>query len=261
MNLIPQLNNQTLDANQAIRLFQQNDFNIWWLGIPEPTAFRSNTYLIQSSDQALLIDPGHRAYFQPVCERIATILPPEQLTGIILCHQDPDVAASVVDWLEIVPDLEIISSPRTNVLLPYYGISDYRFFDIVENPQFIFNSGHKIQFIESPFLHFSGAFTSYDCTSNMLFSGDIWAAIQLSWQLIVADFEEHIQFLDLFHIDYMASNIACRGYIERIKDLNINAILPQHGSIIDATNVPAALKYLNQLRCGTDIIYPHLEYD
>jgi len=261
MNLISQLNNQALDANQAICLFQQNDFNIWWLGISEATAFRSNTYLIQSGNQALLIDPGHRAYFQPVRERVAAIIPPEQLTGIILCHQDPDVAASIVDWLEIAPDLQIISSPRSNVLLPYYGISDYRFFDIVENPQFTFTNGHKIQFIESPFLHFAGAFTSYDCTSNMLFSGDIWAAIQLSWQLIVDNFEQHTQFMDLFHIDYMASNIACRGYIEKIKDLKINAILPQHGSIIDATDVPAALKYLNQLRCGTDIIYSHLEYD
>ena len=261
MNLIPQLIKQVPDANQAILLFQQHDYSIWWLGISESTAFRCNTYLIQSGNQALLIDPGHRAYFNPVYERITAIIPLEQLTGIILCHQDPDVAASIVDWLELAPDLQIISSPRTNVLLPYYGIRDYRFFDIVVNPQFTFTNGQQIQFIESPFLHFAGAFTSYDCTANMLFSGDIWAAIQLSWHLIVDDFDEHIQFMDLFNIDYMASNIACRGYIERIQDHQINAILPQHGSIISAPDVPAALAYLSQLRCGTDIIYPHLEYD
>jgi len=261
MNLTSQLIKQTADANKAIPLFQQNDHSIWWLGISEATAFRSNTYLIQSGEQALLIDPGHRAYFQPVRERVAEIIPIEQLTGIIVCHQDPDVAASIIDWLELMPDLQIISSPRSNVLLPYYGISNYRFFDIVENPQFTFDNGQQIQFIESPFLHFAGAFTSFDQLSGMLFSGDIWAAIQLCWQLFVENFSEHTQFLDLFHIDYMASNIACRGYIEKIQHHKINAILPQHGSIICSADVPAALAYLNELRCGTDIIYPHLEND
>ena len=261
MNQIPLLIKKQPDADQAILLFQHEDYCIYWLGISEETAFRSNTYLIQSGDEALLVDPGHRAYFQAVHKQVVAIIPPEQLTGIILCHQDPDVCASVVDWLDLAPDLQVISSPRTNVLIPYYGISDYRFFDIVENPLFNFANDRQIQFIEAPFLHFAGAFTSYDCTSGMLFSGDIWAAIQLSWRLIVENFEAHTQFLDLFHIDYMASNIACRGFVEKIQDYQINAILPQHGSIISAEDVPAALEYLVHLQCGTDIIYPHLDND
>ncbi len=261
MDLIEQYLKQAPDANQAIPLFQQDDHEIYWLGISESTAFRSNTYLIKSGNQALLIDPGHRAYFDSVCEQLSRIIPLEHLTGIIFCHQDPDVAASIVDWLKIKPNLQIISSPRTNVLLPYYGVNDYNFYDIEKNPLYNFDNGHKIQFIESPFLHFAGAFTSYDLSSQMLFSGDIWAAIQLSWQLVVKDFSEHRQFLDLFHIDYMASNIACRGYIEKIAALKINTILPQHGSIISKADIPSALDYLKTLNCGTDILYPHLAYD
>lgn len=64
--------------------------------------------------------------------------------------------------------------------------------------------------------------------------------------------------MDLFHIDYMASNIAAQGFVNKIEDKEIAAILPQHGSIINKKNVENALNYLRELRCGTDIIYGDL---
>jgi flavorubredoxin len=67
--------------------------------------------------------------------------------------------------------------------------------------------------------------------------------------------------LDLFHKDYMASNIATRGFVNRIKGLPIRAILPQHGSIIVGEDVARALDYLATLKCGLDIIYPELLHE
>jgi len=57
----------------------------------------------------------------------------------------------------------------------------------------------------------------------------------------------------------MASGKASRGFIDRIKDLEIEAILPQHGSIIPNEFVPMALDYLTRLHCGTDVIYPDIK--
>jgi len=257
-NLIEKYHNASPDANDAILLFSDNSHEIYWLGIPENTAFRSNTYLIKSGDEAIIVDPGHRAYFDRVFERVSKIIDPSRISGLILCHQDPDVAASMLDWLNVRPDLKIISSPRTNVLLPYYGGGEYAFYDVVEQPVYRFSTGHEIEFVEAPFLHFAGAFTSFDRTSHFLFSGDIWAAIQTEWQLIVNDFEEHETYLDIFHLDYMASNIACRGFVEKVRPLSPKALLPQHGSIIGGDDVKAALDYLDQIQCGTDMVYPHL---
>ena len=72
-------------------------------------------------------------------------------------------------------------------------------------------------------------------------------------------FEEHIEKMNLFHLDYMASNLAARGFIKRIENYAIDAILPQHGSILGPQHVAAALDYLSNLRCGTDIIYADME--
>lgn len=247
-----------IDMERPTLLYSSGSHRIYWLGITDVTAFRCNAYLISDGKEAILVDPGSKSYFQQVRQRVAQILPPEQVSGMILCHQDPDVAASMTDWLEVNPSMRVFTTPRTQVLLPHYGRADYQYYDVTENPTFALPSGAHLKFIEAPFLHFPGAFTTYDTRSHYLFSGDIWAALDLDWTLTVTSFEEHIQKMNLFHLDYMASNIAARGYIKRIDNLPINAILPQHGSIIGLAHVPAALDYLRNLHCGTDVIYATL---
>lgn len=72
------------------------------------------------------------------------------------------------------------------------------------------------------------------------------------------DFAAHVPYLNLFHLDYMASQKAARGFVTRLSGTAINAILPQHGSILGPHHVQAALNYLATLRCGLGLIYPEL---
>ncbi len=257
-NFIAQNINTDVDTQDIVLLFDDNDgHKIYWMGIEEETAFRCNVYLIEDNDEYILVDPGSRLYHQELKKRVSTIVDPAKVDALIVCHQDPDVASSMIDWIDINSDIKIITSARTNVLLPYYGRRDYNFCDIAEG-EYRFKSGKSLKFIEAPFLHFPGAFTTLDLSSEMLFSGDIWAAVDIEWNLVVKDFKQHTQNMDLFHIDYMASNIAARGYVRNIEDENIEAILPQHGSIIDKKDVLNALDYLRNLKCGLDIIYADL---
>lgn len=82
----------------------------------------------------------------------------------------------------------------------------------------------------------------------------------MDWKLVVDDFSRHELKLTLFHIDYMASNIAARGFISRIRNLELDAILPQHGSLIPKKFVRKAMDYLQNLKCGLDLIYPDLKF-
>lgn len=258
-NLITNNINTTVDTKSPVLLFESQNHKIYWMGIEEETAFRCNVYLIEDEDEFIIVDPGSRLYHEELKKRVSTIVNPEKITGLILSHQDPDVAASMVDWININNDITIITSARTNVLLPYYGCNDYNFYNISTEGRYIFKSGRELKFIEAPFLHFPGAFTTLDLSANMLFSGDIWASLDIEWDLVVSDFELHIQNMNLFHIDYMASNIAARGFVRNIEHENIEAILPQHGSIINSNNITEALEYLRNLQCGLDIIYADLK--
>jgi flavorubredoxin len=236
-------------------LYQQENHTVYWVGVTEESAFRCNVYLIGDGEEWILVDPGSRAHFPQVKESISTIVSPEKITGAIICHQDPDVAASLIDWLAINPAMKGYTTPRTNVLLPYYDI-EYEYVDVEENSIITLPSGAELQFIAAPFLHFPGAFTTYDRATQALFSGDIWAALDSDWSLVVTDMEAHRDSMDLFHMDYMASNTACRGFVRQLDGIEIDAILPQHGSIIASNFVKEGLDYLENVRCGTDLIYP-----
>lgn len=257
-SLIDNYVSEEINVEKITSLYEEEDFKIYWLGIDNETAFRCNVYMIKSGNEALIVDPGSRGFFEQVKRRALEVADLDEIKGLILCHQDPDVSASMIDWLDLKDDLQIISSDRTNVLLPHYGKESYDFYSINENIVYKFLNGRELEFVEAPFLHFPGAFVTYDKSSNFLFSGDIWAALDIEWNLVVDDFESHTNNMDLFHIDYMASNIATRGFVSKIEDKKIDAILPQHGSIINKENVDDALKYLKELKCGTDIIYGEL---
>lgn len=237
-------------------LFERAQRRIHWLGAPDQDAFRANTYLITDGDAGVLVDPGPAHGFEATRRATERALDGGALVGVVVCHQDPDVAGSIAAWVEYAPDVQVITSPRTKVLLPHYGLKDYRYHDITSGPFPL--GGAPLRFVEAPFLHFPGAFATYEPVSRSLLSGDVWAALDTDPRMVVSDFEAHAQKLDLFHLDYMACNLAARGFVARLADLEIHAILPQHGSIVARPEVPAALDYLEHLECGVDLVYAGL---
>lgn len=259
MNLLSELASVQPDVGHPVALYENDSHGVYWVGISDMTAFRCNVYFIKDGDEGIVVDPGSRDYFAAVAASISELMDPTDVTGMILCHQDPDVAASMVDWLELNPDMKVFTSPRTQVLLPHYGVSGYDFYDTSTARSYSLPSGQSLEFIDAPFLHFPGAITTYDTASQFLLTGDIFAALDIDWTLMVDDFSEHRAKMDLFHMDYMASNLAARGYVRRLDGIEIAGILPQHGSVLKEDFVPQALDYLENLQCGTDIIYADLD--
>lgn len=259
MNRIADLVDVRPDIGHPVALFDDGAHAVYWVGISDMTAFRCNVYFIKDGDEGILVDPGSRDHFEAVGHHVGELMDPADVAGMILCHQDPDVAAAMVDWLDVNPDMKVFTSPRTHVLLPHYGVEDYNSYDTTAEPVYAFPSGRSMRFVDAPFLHSPGAITTYDSTSQFLLSGDIFAALDIDWTLTVNDFSEHIAKMDLFHMDYMASNLAARGFVRRLDGLEIGGILPQHGSVIKKEHVPQALEYLENLQCGLDIIYADME--
>ncbi|MDD4604338.1 MAG: hypothetical protein PHF97_11105 [Bacteroidales bacterium] len=239
-------------------LFQQDRHALYWLGVPEDSAFRCNCYLIVDGEEGILIYPGGKTEFEFVQSSIEKVLPLTNLMGMIICQPDPDETSAIIDWLKLNPGMKIITAPRTNTKLSHYGSLDWSWHNVSEEPVFSFKSGQKLDFIPAPFLPCSETFTIYDKTSRFLFSGDLWSAIDMDWKLVVENFAAHELKLSLFHLDYFPSSLTLKGYLKQIRNLKLEAILPRHGSIIPLKNISFALEYLNRLRCGIDLIYPDL---
>lgn len=250
----------SIDLERPVCLYDEPNHGVYWVGSQEDTPFRCNAYLIVDGDVRVLFDPGSSMHhFAQVRQRVAAIVPPESVSHVVVHHQDPDLCDSLPDWLAVNPELVIVATPRTRVLLPYYGFShDVRWLDVSPNDSTVIElpSGRVLAFLVAPFLHFPEACVTFDEASGFLLSGDVGAAVEKDWQLVVTDFERHLRTMIPFHIFYMASQRALRGFIDKIRPFPIQAIAPQHGSIIGEAHVTRALDALSELRCGIDLVYP-----
>lgn len=260
MDRIPSLVGKEVDPTRPVALYDSPEHAVYWVGSQEETPFRCNVYLIVDGDVRVLVDPGSEAHhFAQVRERVAQVVPPETITHLVLHHQDPDLCDSIPAWLRIAPDLTLVCTPRVRVLLPYYGFSpDVRWLDVSPNDSTVLElpSGRVLAFLTSPFLHFPEACVTFDETTGYLLSSDIGAAIEEDWKLVVEDWERHWKAMVPFHVFYMASNRAMRGFLDKVEPFPITALLPQHGSIIPAQHVRSAFAALRELPCGLDLLYP-----
>lgn len=258
MDLIPTLWNRPVELGRAV-LLHDGPHQVYWVGSQEDSPFRCNAYLIVDGAHRVLIDPGSQAYhFAQVKERVSQIVPPDSITHIIVHHQDPDLCDSLPAWFELNPDAVLITTPRCRVLLPYYGLpTTVKWMDVSpSDSSFLELEGGGLAFITSPFLHFPEAMVTFDEATGFLFSSDIGAAIEEDWHLVAPDWEKHWKAMVPFHVFYMASNRALRGFVNKIEPFPIKAILPQHGSILPGPYVAKALAALKELPCGIDLLYP-----
>jgi flavorubredoxin len=242
-------------SKKPVLLFSEDKHEIYWIGAATNTTLRNNIYLIRDGLEAMIIDCGSGEDFKSTLSRVKKIIPVEYITRIFANHQDPDVTSGIKDWLELNPKIEVLASPFINIFIEHYlGNTEYKYFNVEEKKNLKLSSGAILEFIPSPFMHSPGAVAIYDHKARVLFSGDIWASIAIEWDLVMqGDFKDYIEFMDFFHKKYISSNKASKSFLAKLKDKKIDAIFPQHGSIITGRkNIKNALRYIRDLKCGID---------
>lgn len=261
---IDRLRGQPIEGDGPVTLYDDGGHAIYWVGAEENSAFRCNAYLLVHGETSVLFDPGSSAHhFAQVKRRVAQVIDPTTLTHIAVHHQDPDLCDSLPDWIATAPGVTLITTPRTRVLLPYYGFDpNVPWLDVSPQDMSSLELGDdELAFLTAPFLHFPEAMVTFDSRSGFLFTGDVCAAIEKDWTLVADDLEAHWNTMVPFHIFYMASQRALAGFIDKVRPFPISAIIPQHGSIIPGEMVPEVLDRLADLPCGIDLLYPasHME--
>ncbi len=230
-----------------------------WLGSGDPTVEKgvaSNQYAIIDGGEAMLLDPGGYHTFERVFTNITKLVKPENITRALLSHQDPDVAASIVSWLEIQPKMEVYISALWDRFLPHFALPNDAATVLLpdEGKTIALRSGARVRFVPAHGLHSPGNFMAYDEKTRILFSGDLGAALVPAgdWTLFVEDFTRHVGYMDGFHRRFLASTKAIRAFLKRIEGLPIDMICPQHGSIFRGADVQRFFTWLSKLEVGFD---------
>lgn len=220
-----------LDLTKPIEIAE----NIFWVGsYIKDDIFQCHPYLIRDGKESVLIDPGSLITFEETIRKIKYLVDLENIKYIICHHQDPDLAASLPEIEKVFPEREryIVTHWRTYFLLKHYNLLTP--FYLVDQHEFKLEleSGRKLQFLFTPYMHYPGNIVTYDPETKVLFSSDIFGGwVEKNWSLF-AEKEEYIKSIRAFHEIYMPCKEVVIYSIERLKKLDIEIIAPQHGSII-----------------------------
>lgn len=229
--------------------------DIYWIGFHEETSkLHCNPYLLVDREDVVLFDPGSIPDFPLIMRKIIDLVNPRDISLIVASHQDPDVCGNLPIVEDVIEDenLQIAAHTNTIRLIRHLGLKS-QFYAVEQNDNKItLKSGRVLEFIPIPFLHSPGAIMTYDTKTKYLFSGDLFGAIEGDWTLFANEgFPENMA---SFHQAYMPTNAILKPAMERLEKMDINCILPQHGSVIEGDQVPIAINFLKDLLCGGDLV-------
>jgi flavorubredoxin len=216
----------------------------------------TNEYLISCGEESILLDPGGTEVFPQVVSAMSRIVPIDKIRHFLCSHQDPDVFSSLPLWMGLCPSAKIYLSWIWSGFVAHYGHEYAQQFVKVPDPgQRILVGRKEFVLVPAHYLHSSGNFHLYDPELKVLFTGDVGAALLPSHEsnLIVPDFQSHIQYMEAFHCRWMPSNKARDNWLARVRDLDIQYLCPQHGSIFQGEDVKRFLDWFGSLELGNAV--------
>ncbi len=240
-----------LDYNNSIAITRE----IYWVGFYDETSkLHCNPYLLIDEDDVLFFDPGSIPHFPVIMRKVIDMVNPSELSLIIASHQDPDICGNLAVLEDVISrsDLKIVAHTNSIRFIRHYGVQS-GFYHVNDNDFKIeLKSGRKLEFFFTPYLHSPGAIATYDHQSKTLFSSDIFGALDDNWSLFAGS--NFPKAMDSFHQQYMPNNAVLRKFMERLENVDIERILPQHGSVIEGPKVQLAINHLKNLSCGIDLM-------
>jgi diguanylate cyclase (GGDEF)-like protein len=224
---------------------------VWWVGHVLPDdVFQCHVYLLEQGDQSVLFDPGSRLTFAGTLRKIEEVIPFTHIRYFVCHHQDPDIAAAMplIDELTDRPDAVLVTHWRTRALLKHYGLK-MPFWLVEEHDWRLPLQDRELEFIFTPYAHFPGAIATFDPSTGVVFSSDLFGGFTERPTLIAKD-ESHFEALRPFHEHYMPSRDILDFALSQIERHPVKVIAPQHGSIIPERLVAFMIDKLRHLDCG-----------
>jgi len=221
-------------------------------------AVQANQVMLFDHGHAALIDPGGDLTYSRLFAAINKYLDVKKLDYVVASHQDPDVIASVSKWLEDT-DCNIVVPALWERFVPHFtcpgGLTN-RVVPIPDGGLNLSLGDSYIQALPAHFLHAEGNFSFYDPISRILFSGDIGANLPpAGLDEPITQLKEILPFMEGFHRRYMNANRVCRYWVNMIRGLDVESIVPQHGrAFLGKQVVNEFLDWLEQLECGIDLV-------
>lgn len=223
----------------------------WWVGHKLPgDPFQCHVYLLEQGRDSVLLDPGPRESFPVILDKVRQVVPFDHVRYFLCHHQDPDITSALpqIDTLVQRDDAVIVTDWRAQALIKHYGLRT-PFWLVDANDWRLPLADRSLEFVFTPYAHFPGAFCSFDRSTGVLFSSDLFGGFTESFQLIARD-EGYFEQIRSFHEHYIPSREVLDHALDRLEPLPVSLVAPQHGSLVPEDLFRFVVGRLRHMECG-----------
>jgi flavorubredoxin len=190
-----------------------------------------NAYFINATKKTL-VETVKEKFWDVYLAKIKSVVDPKEIEYIVLNHTEPDHSGCLARLLEIAPDAKVVGSG--NAIRYLRDLLGFEFpYLIVKDGQTLDLGNKTLQFVAAANLHWPDSIMTYLQEDKLLFTCDIFGEHYCNegvFDDMVGDFDEAFRYYyDVIMKPYSRFMLQA---IERIRPLDIVAILPGHGAIL-----------------------------
>ncbi len=205
-----------------------------------------NAYLVQGTEKTALIDTVKDGFLEESLGLIANIMDPAKIDYIILQHTEPDHSGALKALLDVAVNAQVYCTKAASLYLPAIANRELPI-TVVKEGDTLALGGRTLTFIMAPFLHWPDTMFTYDESTGALFTCDAFGCHYAAAQVLESKTDPEFQEARRYYYDCIVSPFApyVTKAIRHVSELgiNISAILPSHGPVLDKDPMGAVALY------------------
>lgn len=190
-----------------------------------------NSYFIDA-EKKTIIDTSKERFWDTYIEKIKSVVDPAEIEYIIVNHTEPDHSGNLRNLLNLAPKATVLGSGNAiRYLNDLMGI-DFPH-QIIKDGQTLDLGNKTLRFIGASNLHWPDSIYTYLEEDRLLFTCDSFGshfADERMWDDEVGNFDDAFKYY--FDVILKPFSKFMLKAIEKIKPLQIKAILPGHGPLL-----------------------------
>jgi NADH oxidase (H2O-forming) len=190
-----------------------------------------NSYFINASKKTV-VETVKEKFWDTYLTKLKSVVNPEEIEYIVLNHTEPDHSGCLSRLLEISPRARVVGSGNAIRYLRDLLGTDFPHL-IVKDGQTLSLGNKTLQFVAAANLHWPDSMMTYLQEDKLLFTCDIFGEHFCNSGLFddeVGDFDDAFRYYyDVIMKPYSKFMLQA---IDRIRPLDITAILPGHGAVL-----------------------------
>jgi flavorubredoxin len=196
-----------------------------------PLGMAYNSYLVLD-EKTVVFDTVDARFAQEWLGNIKRELSSRGVDYLVVQHMEPDHSANIALFAETYPDAKIVSSEKAFRMMKNFFGDDFASRRIVVKEGDKLSTGsHEFVFVEAPMVHWPEVVVTYDTSTKTLFSADGFGKFGAN---DVEDPEGWDCEARRYYFGIVGKfGVPVQALLKKAAGLDIRAILPLHGPILD----------------------------